>query len=467
MGQGDVANDFDLNLPFPPTPANMPRNMGAALNSQTPAIHAPARGARLSLILLLTINLFNYIDRYILAAVEPKIRDHFFPGATAHGALAKDQLAAAMAKTGSLATAFLLSYMIAAPVFGWLANRMSRWLLVGISVTIWTLASGASGLAGTFAILVVTRCFVGIGEAGYGPAAPTMISDLYPVERRGAVLAWFYMAIPVGSALGYAMGGAIIKHYSWRVPFYWVVPPGLILAAWAFFMKSPKPIEVPKPEKAKARLKDYVGILKIPSYLLDTAGMAAMTFAIGGFSFWMPAYLVDERKAAGGQLDDVNLYFGGIMVVAGITATLLGGWLGDFFQRRTSGAYFTVSAAGILLSTVFIVLMMHTPFPAAWIWLFFSVFFLFLNTGPSNTILANVTHPSVRASAFALNILIIHALGDAISPPMLGAIAGHSWNEALYVVCGVMVLAAGLWFWGAVFLKRDSDRVEAALLHPG
>jgi len=453
--------------------------MDAALNYQSPPA-AAARGARLSLVLLLTINLFNYIDRYVLAAVEPKIREHFFPGAVGGAAVsAKDELAAAMAKTGSLATAFLLSYMIAAPVFGWLASKMSRWILVGISVAIWTLASGASGLAGTFALLVLTRCFVGIGEAGYGPAAPTMISDLYPVERRGAVLAWFYMAIPVGSALGYAFGGLVIKHYSWRVPFFLVVPPGLILATWAFFMKSPKKAE-PLPaakndlraensgvldyeeKRPKAGLKGYIGVLKIPSYVLDTAGMAAMTFAIGGFSFWMPAYLVDERHA--GALDKVNMYFGGIMVVAGITATLLGGWLGDFFRKRTAGAYFIVSGAGILISTVFIVLMMHTAFPMAWVWLFFAVFFLFINTGPSNTILANVTHPSVRANAFALNILIIHALGDAISPPMLGAIAGRSWEAALYVVCGVMVLAAVFWFWGAGFLKRDTERVEEAVV---
>ena len=451
--------------------------MGVTLNSQSPPTQSPARGARLSLILLLTINLFNYIDRYVLASVEPKIREHFFPGAASHAASAKDELAAAMAKTGSLATAFLLSYMIAAPIFGWLAGRMSRWVLVGISVAVWSLASGASGLAGTFALLVLTRCFVGIGEAGYGPSAPTIISDLYPIERRGAVLAWFYMAIPVGSALGYALGGIVIKHYSWRVPFFLVVQPGLLLATWAFFMKNPRRVFTTAPKAtdlrsensrvldyahtpSKAHLKDYLNVLRIPSYVLDTAGMAAMTFAIGGFSFWMPAYLVDQRHA--GKLEDVNLYFGGIMVVAGIAATLLGGWLGDFFRRRTAGAYFIVSAAGILLSVVFIVLMIQTPFPSAWLWLFFAVFFLFLNTGPSNTILANVTHPSVRANAFALNILIIHALGDAISPPLLGAIAGRSWDAALYVVCAVMALASVFWFWGARFLQRDSDRVEQA-----
>jgi MFS family permease len=435
---------------------------GPVLNYASVSGKSPSP-ARLSLALLLTINMFNYIDRYILAAVEPEIRAHFFPGAVGGSATsAKEELMASMAKTGSLATAFLLSYMIAAPIFGWLAGRMSRWVLVGISVAIWSLASGASGLAQTFTLLVLTRCFVGIGEAGYGPVAPTIISDLYPLQRRGAVLAWFYMAIPVGSALGFAMGGLVSKHSGWRAPFFWVVPPGLLLAAFCFFMKSPRASEKPEAstQKPKTRLRDYLAILKIPSYLLDTAGMAAMTFAIGGFSFWMPAYLHDQRHA--GDLAKVNTYFGGIMVVAGITATLLGGWLGDYLRRYTSGAYFIVSASGILISTIFIILMMHAPFPFAWLWVFLAIFFLFINTGPSNTILANVTRPEVRASAFALNILIIHALGDAISPPLLGAIAGRSWNQALYVVCGVMGLASLLWFWGAIFLKRDTDRVEQA-----
>jgi MFS family permease len=439
---------------------------GTALNDR-PARPAPLPGARLSLALLLTINLFNYIDRYVLAAVEPEIRKQFF-GAIQTGGSAKEQLMASMAKTGSLATAFLLSYMIAAPIFGWLAGRMSRWILVGISVGVWSLASGASGLAQTFTLLVLTRCFVGIGEAGYGPAAPTIISDFYPVERRGAVLAWFYMAIPVGSALGFALGGLVSKHSGWRAPFFWVVPPGLLLAAWCFFMKNPRPANAPPSTQPKARLKDYTSILKIPSYLFDTAGMTAMTFAIGGFSFWMPAYLSDAAHA--GDLAKVNTYFGGITVVAGLTATLLGGWLGDYFRRYNPGSYFLVSAAGILISAVFIVLMIHTPFPThgeafglAWVWLFLAVFFLFLNTGPSNTILANVTSPAVRANGFALNILIIHALGDAVSPPLLGAIVGRfSWNAALYLVCGVMVLAALLWFAGAPFLERDTQRVEQA-----
>src|SRR5262249_9058154 len=147
-------------------------------------------GARATLALLLAINLFNYIDRYVLSAVVPVLKEEFPTG-----------------RMGLLATAFLVSYMLTAPLFGWLADRVSRWLIVGLGVIVWSLASGASGLAETYGMLLATRIFVGVGEAAYGPAAPTLIADYFPVEKRGRVLAWFYMAIPVGSALGYAWGG--------------------------------------------------------------------------------------------------------------------------------------------------------------------------------------------------------------------------------------------------------------------
>src|SRR5688572_22111698 len=183
-----------------------------------------ASPARTALALLLLINLFNYIDRYVLAAVVPEIQKTLLPGDPR-----ADQ------KAGWLATAFLLTYMLASPVFGFLADRFSRWLLVGVGAILWTLASGASGLAGSFTALLITRLFVGIGEAAYGPVAPTIIADLYPVSSRGKMLSWFYLAMPVGSALGYGLGGAVAATSHWRVAFYLVVPPGLLLGLWALF----------------------------------------------------------------------------------------------------------------------------------------------------------------------------------------------------------------------------------------
>ncbi|PYL87750.1 MAG: MFS transporter, partial [Verrucomicrobia bacterium] len=186
-------------------------------------------GARTALTLLLAINLFNYIDRNILFAVLPTLKQQFLAGDPNQNG-----------KAGLWTTAFLISYMFTAPIFGWLADRFSRWILIGTSVAIWSLASGWSGLATSFAVLLCTRLFVGIGEAGYGPAAPTVIADFYPVKTRGRVLAWFYVAIPVGSALGYAFGGKISDILGWRWAFFLVVPPGLLLAAFCFFMREPR-----------------------------------------------------------------------------------------------------------------------------------------------------------------------------------------------------------------------------------
>jgi MFS family permease len=431
------------------------------LSHQTP-IGRLFPGARSAVVLLLAINLFNYLDRMVLAAVEPRISATFFRPDDPH----------AKAKMGSLITVFTVSYMVAAPIFGLLADRMSRWLLVGVAVILWSLASGGSGLAPTFGVLLLTRMFIGIGEAGYGPAAPTIISDLYPVERRGQVLAWFYMAIPVGSAIGYVWGGLIESWLGWRWAFYTVVPPGILLGILALMRRDPRSLAAraaleTQPAVARASMRDYLSLLKNRSYVLDCAGMTAMTFAIGGISMWMPHYLAEFRKV--GSLAQVNTIFGAILVVAGLTATLLGGITGDKLRARFSGSYFLVSGAGILISCPFVIAMLYLPPPWIWIVVFVAVFFLFFNTGPSNTILANVTHPSIRSTAFALNIFLIHALGDAISPPILGAIAGaeHRWNLAFFVVAGVMALAGALWLWGARYLSADTDAVESAVRQSG
>jgi MFS family permease len=422
-------------------------------NSMTANDSQPKQGARAALSLLLGINLFNYIDRYILAAVEPEIRRAFF---------AADDLDA-KAKTGTLATAFLLSYMISAPIFGRLADRWSRWLLIGGGVAVWSLASGASGMAGSFFILLLTRVFVGIGEGAYGPAAPTILADLYPLKIRGRIMAVFFMAIPVGSALGYAFGGWANAHFGWRSAFYLVLPPGLLFAVLCIFMREPRDLAARKAARSqrKSRRAEIGVLFRTPSYVLNTLASAAMTFAIGGIAFWTPTYIFEHRGQP--DLARINMTFGAITVVAGILATLLGGWAGDKLRDRFAGSYFLVSGIGMVVAFPFILAMLFLPFPFAWGAIFFAVFFLFLNTGPANTALANVTHPSIRATGFALNILIIHALGDAISPPLIGAIAGHTNMDVAFCVVSATVLLSGvLWLRGMKYLPADTAAVEIA-----
>jgi MFS family permease len=403
--------------------------------------------------------MFNYIDRFVLAAVLVSVGQEMLRGDPFMDT-----------KKGWLATGFLLSYMIASPLFGWLADRFSRWTLVGIGVILWSLASGASGLAGSYMPMLFTRMFVGIGEAAYGPVAPTIISDLYPVSIRGKVLSWFYMAIPVGSALGYVLGGAAAALGNWRWGFYAVVPPGILLGILCFLMPEPQRGSADAGASVrKPTARDYLVLLKTPSYVLNCLGMAALTFSIGGMAQWMPNYVQAFRRW--GDEASVGILFGSITVVTGVTATLLGGMAGDKLRGRVPGAYFVVSAVGLLVAFPFFLLMLFVPFPLAWVFVFLAEFWLFFNTGPSNTALANVTHPSIRATAFAVNIFFIHAFGDAISPPIIGLLSdmtGGNMNVGFGVVGIMMIAGAIFWLLGARYLDRDTENAPRQLdLPPG
>src|SRR6185437_3449133 len=197
-------------------------------------------------------------------------------------------------------------------------------------------------------------------------------------------LAWFYAAIPVGSALGYLLGSAMLSH--WRWAFYAVMPPGVLLGIWCILMPEPQrglsdslhgPVH-------KAALADYLVLLRTPSYVLDCLGMMLMTFAIGGIAVFMPTYLTEVRHLPGGKS---GFIFSLILAVGGLSATLLGGIVGDKLRAKISGAYFLVSAVGMLAGFPLLLLTLKMPFPIAWIFLFLAVFCLFFNTGPSNTIL--------------------------------------------------------------------------------
>lgn len=416
---------------------------------------ATRRGTRTAVALLLGINIFNYIDRQILAAVEPSIRAAFFlPG---------DKNALAI--SGVLGSAFLVTYMLVAPALGWLADRFSRWVIIGLAVIFWSFATAGSGLAPTFGTLFFTRILVGVGEGGYGPAAPTILADLFPIQTRGRILALFFAAIPVGSALGYVIGGLVLTHLTmvpeaerWRWALCLVAVPGIALGGWSLFQKDPRAVHGARPERQRARWNDYMTILRTPSYLFNCAAQTAMTFAAGGIGWWIAAYLKDR-----GLPSSSTEIFGAIIAVAGLTATLTGGWAADRLRSKYPGSYFLVSGWGMLCGFPLFVAMLFTPFPYAWGLMFGSVFFLFLNTGPSNTALANVSLPKVRATAFALNILVLHTLGDVPAFPAIGFVAGHTnWTTAFLVVSGMMLLAGVFWLLGAKFLPADTARVEAA-----
>lgn len=449
-------------------------------------------GAYSTLRLLLLINLINYIDRQMLAAVVGPIKKTFFGPTGGTESVGSDLLIAIInwfqnrlgfkpedALLGMLGTAFMVVYMAGAPVFARLAEKRSRWGIVGFAVILWSLASGASGLAGTFFVLLLTRCCVGVGEAAYGPVAPTMISDLFPLRTRGRVLAWFYTAIPVGSALGYVLGGLVagsgigdwgagwigIKLESWRWAFLLVTLPGIALGLYGFFMREPprgisdlkqaaKPVAVP--------WREYAILARTPSFVLCTLGQTAMTFAIGGIAFWMPYYLESRPGAPANS----TIILGAITAISGLTATILGGVAGDRLRARFPGSYFLVSGIAMLVGFPVFMAALRAPFPyAVWALIFLACFCLFFNTGPTNTILANVTHPSMRAIGFAVNIFVIHAFGDVLSPVVVGLLNDlyGDMNKSFLVIGLMFLIAALLWLAGARYLERDTELAPTRL----
>jgi hypothetical protein len=266
---------------------------------------------------------------------------------------------------------------------------------------------------------------------------------------------------------------------SWRAAFYVVVLPGLLLGLWCFLMPEPRrgqseglatsPSSPPQAEEVKGgreRWADYLILLKTPSYVFNTLGMTAMTFAMGGLAYWAAGYFKERGVQPLFGIPPTTA-FGGITALTGLAATLVGGWAGDRLRPRFSGAYFLVSGAALVLSFPMLLLMIFLPFPLAWIPLACFVFLLFFNTGPTNTILANVTHPLLRAPGFALNILIIHLFGDAVSPAVMGAIAGFSNLSWAFGFVSIMVLIGGIfWLWGMKHLERDTALAPTRLGEP-
>jgi MFS family permease len=363
-----------------------------------------------------------------------------------------------MTKTGLLGVAFFVTYMVSAPILGLLADRISRWLIIGVAVTLWSLASGGSGLAATFSILFMTRIFVGIGEGGYGPAAPTILSDLFPIERRGRIMAIFCAAIPVGSALGYVIGGLVGAHLGWRWAFYLVTPPGLLLGLLCFWQRDPRVTGGHLTQKSRRHIRDYLNLFRTRSYLINCIAQTLMTFVTGGLGFWVPAYLRYRNQSS-----EVGMtIFGLITVVAGLVSTLLGGIIADRLRPRFPGSYFWVSGIGMLIACPIFIVALYIPFPAAWVAMFLAIFFLFLNTGPSNTALANVSLPAVRATAFAASIFVIHAFGDVQAFWLLGYIGGHTnMHVAFLFVSGIIFLSGLVWLIGVKYLAADTAAVES------
>ncbi|HVH85856.1 MAG TPA: MFS transporter [Terriglobales bacterium] len=389
--------------------------------------------------LLTALNFLNYIDRYILFGVLPLIKREFHSSDTALGALT---------------TVFFIFYMCSAPAIGFLADRKSRKAIITMGALVWSGATLLTAATHSFSTLLIRHTIVGVGEATFSLIAPAYIADLFPEERRGRVLSFFYLAIPMGAALGYMIGGALGTSRGWRAPFYICAIPGF-LVAFAFYFAGAEPRRGER-EVALHSIErtTFRGLLRNPAFWTATLGLAMMTFAMGGISTWMPTFLEREK---GIPLDRANYYFGLITVIDGLAGTAVGGWLGDLWLLRSRAAYYALSAFSMLLAIPGALYAFYGN--PAWIFpsFFVAEFFLFLNTGPLNAAIVNSVAAPIRATAIGLNLFVIHLLGDAFSPTIIGVISDRSSLRLGFSVTLVaMVLSAIILFIGMRFAPPRS-----------
>jgi MFS family permease len=381
--------------------------------------------ARYALLLLTALNFFNYVDRNVLFAVQPLIQSEF----------KVDD-----AKMGFLTTAFFICYMVAAPLIAPLADRYPRkWIMAGGAV-VWSLATLLSAVTNNYDELLLRHLIVGIGEATFVVISPAFLADLFSETIRGRVMGFFYLSLPVGSAVGYVMGGYLGHHYGWRTPFLVGAIPGLVLALGMLFVREPErgaSDQLPN----TAERGTILGLFRNKAYWTVSLGMAMMTFAVGGMQVWMPTFLTRVR---GVPLDRANLVFGGMTVVAGTVATLLGGWLGDRLLRRTHAAYLIVSAVGMILSIPAVVAAIYLTGSVMYAAILIGEFFILLNTAPLNAALVNSVAAPIRATALAVNLFTIHLLGDAFSPTLIGYISDRTNLQVGMVATIVAVALSGL-----------------------
>ncbi len=394
-------------------------------------------------VLLFAVNLLNYIDRQTVFAVFPALQHDLH--------LTDSQL-------GLLASAFMWVYLATAPLFGVLADRGRRPLLMAVGVGIWSACTAVSGLVRGYGALLGARAAVGIGEASYGAIAPAVLSDACPPEQRGRMLAFFSMAIPVGSALGYILGGSLGQAFGWRGAFFIVGIPGVLLAVLVSRIADAGPAQrdgATPPGRAA-----YRELFATRSYRMNCAAMTAMTFALGGMAAWLPTYLMRVRGMA---LAEANLVFGLLTLVSGIGGTMAGGWLGDRLLRWYPAAHFLVSGLGLMLSVpCAVAAIVASDRITVLTAIFVAEVCVFLNTGPLNAVIAAVSRAPVRATAFAANIFIIHLLGDAISPALMGLVS-ERWglSTALWLAPAALLVAALCCLRGMRDLPKDMARLAA------
>jgi len=427
------------------------------------------RGALAALILLTSLNLLNYIDRYIFSALLPAI---------------KSDLHFSDTQLGILGSGFIIAYLFISPVFGVLGDRFKRTKVMGVGVAVWSIATAFSGLTRSFFGQLTTRIVVGLGESSYTVVSPGFLADVFSKRSRGKVFAIYSGAISVGSALGYLLGGVLESRFGWQRAFFVVGIPGIFLSFLLFLFPEPvrgsldsTPENEPQKKYQNLDQKRYFlkatrELFSNQAYLSIVLGYAAYTFVVGGLAFWMPSYIVRYFDVS---LARANLTFGGLTVAGGFVGTLAGGFISDAWEKKYGNAYLKLAVAAMALAIpLFWLSLQAKNFDQFCLILFFLELALFICLSPLDTAVICYVRPEVRAMAMAWDVFLIHLLGDGISRTLIGSVSDTSGLSAALSICPwVLLIAALIWlfgilrYWQPAMLSKAEFSVPLLQAHRG
>lgn len=416
------------------------------------------RLAGITLALLFSANFVNFLDRQVVAALAPSLKAHWH---------------LTDAQVGLLATAFEIAYALGHVPLALLSDRWLRSKVVSLAAAVWSGAMALSGTARSYTALVLGRAILGLGEAGYGPSALAWLSDLFPPGRRSRVVGVHDLAVMLGSAAGYAIGGILGTTLGWRAVFTVTALPGFALAALIWLLPEPakgqsdyEALGVDPGRTSTPPSSVIIGarkLLSVPTLLVTYIVGTLSTFAIAGTVYWLPSFAV---RLHGFGEDTFGLLTGVLTVVAGTAGVLSGAFLADWLLERTAAGRLLIISAGALVGAPLAASAILVPNRLTFVVLSATAMVAFALSLPCIApLMHQVCLPRLRATAMGAYLLTVHIFGNATAPTLIGWLSDRTGNLRLAVLMApLLALIAGLvGLWGMRFVRADSEAMMARL----
>ncbi len=402
--------------------------------------------------LLFLLYFFDYVDRMIVTSLFPFI---------------KADWGLSDAQCGMLVSAVYWSIVVFTFPASVLVDRWSRKKSIGIMGVLWSFATAACAFAGTFGHLFAARTAIGIGEAGYAPGGTAMISGLFPEEKRSRMMGIWNASIPLGCAVGIAIGGIVATHWGWRHAFGLVAIPGLIVSILVFFIKDYKTVElcksVEKDNSGSMKVKMKAGdiareFLDRPSLLLTYVGFTGMTFVTASLMTWLPTYFHRVHHISESQAG----VKAGIVMALALFGAPLGGLIADLWAKKQKAARLLIPTISALSSAI--LLFVGFKFfngNAQYIILLLMGMTIVAFLPAAAAVTQDVVHPGLRASSYAICVVVQNLIGAALGPIFVGYMSdAYGIHTALLSLPLFLIFAGVLFFTGSFFYARDLDKVE-------